>query len=128
MKNKTTQKYIPRRRCFETAGGGIFPSSFLQSSYNGQKISLNFKEVRELALGLPLTRYPDYMDGVRLRYMHTDLLWLLRSPNRFRTKPGWFDFRRTTDQIFSLRDPWPWVTYTVQGLKKYRKEKAKRGL
>ena len=86
------------------------------------------RQIVELALGLPVTRYPDYMDGVRLRYMHTDLLWLLRSPNRFRTKPGWFDFRRTTDQIFSLRDPWPWVTYTVQGLKKYRKEKAKRGL
>ena len=86
------------------------------------------RQIVELALGLPVTRYPDYLDGVRLRYMHTDLLWLLKSPNRFRTKPGWFDFRRTTDQIFSIRDPWPWVTYSIQGLRKYRTEKARRGL
>lgn len=85
------------------------------------------RQIVELALGLPVTHYPDYRDGVRLRYMHTDLLWLLHAPNRFGTRPGWFDFRRTTDQIFSLRDPWPWVTYTIQGLRKFRGEQAKRG-
>jgi len=58
--------------------------------------------------------------------MHTDLLWLLQSPNRFRTKPGWFDFRHTTDQIFNPKDPWPWFTYTVQGLRKRKTEMAKR--
>ena len=84
------------------------------------------RQIVELAMGLPVTGYPDYRDGVRLRYMHTDLLWLLKSPNRFRTKPGWFDFRRTSDQIFSLRDPWPWFTYSIQAVKKYRREMAKR--
>lgn len=84
------------------------------------------RQIVELALGLPVTEYPDYRDGVRLRYMHTDLLWLLKSPNRFRAKPGWFDFRHTTDQIFSLRDPWPWFTYTAQGLRRCRGEMAKR--
>ena len=84
------------------------------------------RQIVELALGLPVTEYPDYRDGVRLRYMHTDLLWLLKSPNRFRAKPGWFDFRRTTDQIFSLKDPWPWFTYTAQGLRRCKGEMAKR--
>ena len=84
------------------------------------------RQIVELAMGLPVTGYPDYRDGVRLRYMHTDLLWLLKSPDRFRTKPGWFDFRRTSDQIFSLRDPWPWFTYSIQAVKKYRREMAKR--
>lgn len=84
------------------------------------------RQIVELALGLPVTEYPDYRDGVRLRYMHTDVLWFLRSPNRFRAKPGWFDFRRTTDQVFSLRDPRPWFTYTLQGLGKMRGEMRKR--
>ena len=84
------------------------------------------RQIVELALGLPVTRYPEYRDGVRLRFMHTDLLWLLQSPHRFKTRPNWFDFRRTSDMIFSLRDPWPWVTFTVQSLKKRKSEMAKR--
>lgn len=84
------------------------------------------RQIVELATGRPVTEYRDYADGVRLRYMHTDLLWLLQSPNRFRTKPSWFDFRRTTDQIFSLRDPWPWFTFSVQAVKKRKAEMARR--
>ena len=84
------------------------------------------RQIVELALGMPVTHYPDYRDGVRLRFMHTDLLWLLQSPDRFRTRPSWFDFRHTADQVFSIRDPWPWVTFTVQGLRKRRAEMAKR--
>jgi predicted ATP-grasp superfamily ATP-dependent carboligase len=84
------------------------------------------RQIVELGMGLPVTEYPDYRDGVRLRYMHTDVLWFLQSPNRFKAKPGWFDFRHTTDQIFSLKDPWPWFTYTVQGLRKRKTEMAKR--
>ena len=84
------------------------------------------RQIVELGMGLPVTGYPDYRDGVRLRYMHTDLLWFLQSPNRFHTSPGWFDFRRTVDQIFSFRDPWPWFTYTLQGLRKRKGEMEKR--
>ena len=84
------------------------------------------RQIVELGTGRPVTGYPDYREGVRLRYMHTDVLWFLKSPNRFHTKPGWFDFRHTTDQIFNPRDPWPWVTYTIQGLRKYRTEMEKR--
>ena len=84
------------------------------------------RQIVELGTGRPVTEYADYRDGVRLRYMHTDLLWFLQSPNRFRTKPGWFDFRRTTDQIFNPRDPWPWFTYTLQGLRKRKAEMEKR--
>ena len=84
------------------------------------------RQIVELGLGLPVTDYMDYREGVRLRYMHTDLLWFLQSPDRFRAKPGWFDFRHTTDQIFDPRDPWPWFTYTLQGLRKRKSEMEKR--
>ena len=84
------------------------------------------RQVVELGMGLPVTEYADYRAGVRLRYMHTDLLWFLQSPNRFHTKPSWFDFRHTTDQIFNPRDPWPWCTYTIQGFRKRKAEMEKR--
>ena len=84
------------------------------------------RQVVELAMGLPVTAFDDYRAGVRLRYMHTDVLWFLQSPNRFRARPSWFDFRNTTDQIFSLRDPWPFFTYSVQGLRKRKAEMEKR--
>ena len=84
------------------------------------------RQVVELCMGLPVTAYMDYRDGIRLRYMQTDLLWFLQSPNRFRAKPSWFDFRRTTDQIFNPRDPWPWFTYTIQAFRKRRSEMEKR--
>ncbi len=84
------------------------------------------RQIVELYTGRPVTAYPDYRDGACLRYMHTDLLWFIQSPNRFRANPSWFSFRNTTDQIFSLRDPWPFVTYTIQAFKKRKKEMEKR--
>jgi ABC-type dipeptide/oligopeptide/nickel transport system ATPase component len=84
------------------------------------------RQIIEHALGLPVTAYPHYRAGIQLRYMHTDLLWFIQSPDRFRTRPSWFKFTSTVDQIFSLRDPWPWFTYTLQGFKKRKAEMAKR--
>lgn len=84
------------------------------------------RQVVELETGRPVTEYKHYQSDCRLRYMHTDLLWFIESPDRWRAKPSWFSWRRTTDQIWSWRDPWPWFTYTVQGFAKVKKEKKKR--
>ena len=84
------------------------------------------RQIVELRTGKPVSDYPDYRDGTCLRYMHTDLLWFLQSPSRFRARPSWFRFRNTSDQIFSLKDPWPWFTYTIQGMRKRRAEMEKR--
>lgn len=64
--------------------------------------------------------------GVQLRYMHTDVLWFLKSKDRFRCKPSWFNFKNCVHQIFSWEDLWPVVTYTIQGFEKYFKDKKKR--
>ncbi len=84
------------------------------------------RQVVEDALDLPVTVYPHYEIGRFLRYMHTDILWFLLSPDRWRTRPSWFDFRRTTDQIFSLRDPLPGLTYSLQAFGKLIGWKKKR--
>lgn len=66
--------------------------------------------------------------GLQLRYMHTDVLWLLKSKDRFRCKPSWFNFKNSVHQIFSWDDPWPSVTFTIQGFGKFLIDRKKRSI
>lgn len=47
--------------------------------------------IADMTLGKPLKEYK-YESGKRLRYLGFDILWFLKSPDRFRAKPSWFDF------------------------------------
>jgi D-aspartate ligase len=84
------------------------------------------QQIIEAAYGEEVTSYYDYKKDVCLRCMHTDLLWFIKSKDRFRTKPSWFSFKNTKDQIFSISDPLPGFTFTIQAFLKYRKEMKKR--
>lgn len=84
------------------------------------------RQIVEHETGREVTEYMDYADGCRLRYIHTDLLWFIKSPNRFKANPSWFSWKRTTDQIWSWRDPLPWFAYTTAGVLKFKNESKKR--
>ena len=84
------------------------------------------RQMLELAYGQPVTKYKTYDLGKRLRMSQTDVLWFIKSPNRFKTKPSWFSMRKTYDQTFSWDDPLPWFAFLFQGLKRYKKEMKKR--
>ena len=47
--------------------------------------------IADATLGLPLREY-NYESGKSLRHLGFDILWFLKSPNRFKTKPSWFKF------------------------------------
>lgn len=47
--------------------------------------------IADATLGLPLREY-HYAPGKRLRHLGFEILWFLKSPNRFKTKPSWFRF------------------------------------
>lgn len=47
--------------------------------------------IADMTLGKPLRHY-EYTPGKRLRHLGFDVLWFLKSPNRFQTKPSWFQF------------------------------------
>ena len=85
------------------------------------------KYLLDRAYGEPMTpvshRIPT---GIGLRYFHTDILWLLKSPNRWKTKPNWFDFRKNVDYIFSWSDPLPFFSYAVEHILSYKKDMEKR--
>ena len=69
----------------------------------------------QLALGKPIQPQFDYRKGLYLRYLFSDCIWFLRSPQRFSAKPSffWFFGRNLREEIFSWSDPGPWVAYCL---------------
>lgn len=64
--------------------------------------------------------------GLGLRYFHTDIMWFLKSKNRFSAKPSWFNFHKSKDYIFSWADPIPFFSYAIEHALTYRKDMDKR--
>lgn len=47
--------------------------------------------IADVTLGKTMRNYK-YTSGIRLRHLGFDVLWFLKSPDRFRTRPSWFKF------------------------------------
>ncbi|HET6277406.1 MAG TPA: hypothetical protein VFG08_01335 [Candidatus Polarisedimenticolia bacterium] len=64
-------------------------------------------ELYRLALGEEPRDVSEYEPDVYLRYLPADLVWFLRSPERFRARPSFFRFiaRRLRYEEWSLGDP-----------------------
>ncbi len=84
------------------------------------------RQVLEDAYGFPVTPYMTYKTDMRIRMSQTDILWFLKSPDRFRCKPSWFSCKHTKDQLFSWDDPLPWFAFLFRGLKRLKSEEKKR--
>lgn len=88
---------------------------------------VNFsKQIIDDYLGESINPQTDYKKGVYLRYFFTDILWFVKSPNRWKAKPSFF--RILPDQIFSISDPLPFFTYAIQGFFKIFSDKKRRAL
>ena len=90
---------------------GCTPVKYMLDKAYGEKLVPMTKPIRE---------------GLGLRYFHTDIMWLIKSPNRFSAKPNWFDFRRSRDYIFSWADPIPFFSYAIEHMMTYKKDMSKR--
>ena len=81
---------------------------------------VNFPEmiVRD-AVGEKLLTYK-YKPGQVLRYMGIDLLWFLKSPDRFKSSPSWFHFigKKIFYQDIILSDFSTWYSWLVVGVEK----------
>lgn len=84
------------------------------------------RQIIEYEFGEEVTKYSSYKLGQRLRCSQTDFLWFLKSPSRFKSEPSWFSFRQTKDHIFSLDDPLPWFSFSIQAVMRYKTEMKKR--
>lgn len=83
-------------------------------------------QLLQIAKGEEVTGYNDYKEGIRLRCLYTDLLWFLKSKDRFKAKPSWFSMKNTHEQVFSWKDPIPFFVFSFGSLLKLKKELKKR--
>lgn len=84
------------------------------------------RQMLELLCGDEVSEQKDYEIGRRLRCSQTDLLWFLKSPDRFKSDPSWFSCKKTKDQLFSLDDPLPWFAFSFQKVRTLKAELKKR--
>lgn len=70
-------------------------------------------------LGKPQKQY-QFKEGVTLRHLGFDILWFLKSPSRFKTKPCWFKFfgKKVFYQDFHFWDQKPFWVGTYHNFKK----------
>ena len=103
---------------------GRISASFKVSVVAGHHI---VRQLLELAYGVELTPAPENIKyGMRVKHSQSSMLWFLKSKDRFRREPSSTGRHGKKDVVFSWGDPWPYVTYSIQCLKKYKKEMKKR--
>lgn len=94
------------------------------ASLKGSLISgVNFPEVilKDLMCE-EIPRY-NYQSGKVMRYLGTDFLWFLKSENRFKSYPSWFNFfgKNVYYQDIYKEDPSSWWSWLAEGFKKLSK-------
>lgn len=103
---------------------GRIPASVKMSWLCGFNIA---KQLLELAYGEEVTQYPtNTRIGLMTRHSQSDFLWFIKSSDRFRCKPSWFSWKNTKDIVFSIDDPLPYFTYTIQRMMRYNENMDKR--
>ncbi len=89
-------------------------------------------ELYRLALGEQPRKVNEYEPDVYLRYLPADLVWFLRSPDRWRASPSFFRFiaRRLRYEEWSLADPLTgvgfWLSLLIDMLKPEERRKRLR--
>ncbi|MBP3634280.1 MAG: ATP-grasp domain-containing protein [Oscillospiraceae bacterium] len=84
------------------------------------------RQLLEMAYGEPVTAMETSGKPVNIRMSQIDVLWFLKSPDRFRAQPSWFSCKNTKDQTFSWDDPLPWFAFLLRGLGRFGKETKAR--
>lgn len=99
------------------------PASLRAAAISG----VNFPEIIVSdAMGQQMSQY-EYTSDKVLRYMGIDILWLLKSPRRFKAKPSWLSFcgKDIYYQDIYKNDPSTWWTWLAEGLGKIGKRNKK---
>lgn len=94
----------------------------------GFRAGVNLAEqILEDAFSDSVKPYMKYQCGIRLRMTQVDILWFLRSPDRFHATPFFLSQKNTHDQMFSWEDPLPWFSFLIGNiLKRLNKKKNTR--
>ncbi len=85
------------------------------------------RQLMELCCDEKVTRYPQNDKfGLMARHFHSDVLWFLKSKNRFKAEPSWFSWKNTKDLVYWKGDLKPWFVYTIRKAMGYQDGMKKR--
>ena len=85
------------------------------------------KNMLDLAYGKKLQKMTKPIpEHLALRYFHTDALWFIMNPERWKSKPNWFYCLKQRDYIFSWADPIPFFSYAIEHMMTYKEDMEKR--
>lgn len=99
------------------------PASLRAASISG----VNFPQIITYdTLEEPVLEY-QYVPGKVLRYMGIDIMWLMKSPNRFHSNPAWLSFlgKDIYYQDIYKQDSSTWWTWFAEGIIKLKNRKKK---
>lgn len=82
----------------------------------------NARQVMEDAYKFPVTEMKINRTDTAVRISQTDILWFLKSPDRFRRSPKKLGYKYVREQMFFWDDPLPWFVFLIDGVKNYRKK------
>ena len=103
---------------------GRIPAGIKLSWYCGYNVA---RQLVEMAYGCEAVSYPENKKfGMNARHSQADLMWFIKSKDRFKARPSWFDNRNTTDLVYWKGDIKPYIFYSLRGLFKYKRFMKKR--
>ena len=103
---------------------GRISASFKVSVISGLGI---VRQLLERAYGVEVTPMPDKVDyGRRVSHSQAGVMWFVKSKDRFRKEPSSTGKIGKSDIVFSWGDPLPYFTYSIQCVRKHKKELEKR--
>ncbi len=80
------------------------------------------QQILEDAYGQPVTLFDKSDTSLCLRIGQTDMLWFLKSKNRFKKSPRKLGYKKIKEQMFYWDDPMPWFVYLLENIKDYRRK------
>lgn len=80
------------------------------------------QQILEDAYDQPVTLFNTSDTSLCLRIGQTDMLWFLKSKNRFKKSPRKLGYKKVREQMFYWDDPLPWFAFLLEGLKDFRKK------
>ena len=80
------------------------------------------QQILEDAFNLPVTLFDKSDTNLCLRIGQTDMLWFLKSKNRFKKSPRKLGYKKVKAQMFYWDDPLPWFAFLLEGVKDFRKK------
>lgn len=82
----------------------------------------NARQVFEDAYDLPVTKMSIKRTDTAVRILQTDMLWFIKSPDRFERSPQKLGYKHVREQMFFWDDPLPWIAFLISGIKDYHKK------